>query len=82
MQWFYARSMRCRIIACNRQQRWPYKILIEKLQELEEKPYFTHVFMDMSIVITSKNRALTRTEHLNSTDRYQTVYQFLNNMLY
>ena len=29
------------IIACNRQQRWPYKILIEKLQELEEKPKFS-----------------------------------------
>ena len=41
MQWFYVRSMRRRIIACNRQQRWPYNILIEKLQELEEKPNFS-----------------------------------------
>ena len=41
MQWFYVRSMRCRIIACNRQQRWPYNLLIEKLQELEEKPNFS-----------------------------------------
>ena len=36
MQWFYVRSMRRRIIACNRQQKWPYKIMIEKLQKLEE----------------------------------------------
>ena len=41
MQWFYVRSMRRRIIACNRQQRWPYNILIEKLQGLEEKPNFS-----------------------------------------
>ena len=33
--------MRRRIIACNRQQRWPYKILSEQLQELEEKPNFS-----------------------------------------
>ena len=34
--------MRHQIIACNRQQRWPYKkISIEKLQELKEKPNYS-----------------------------------------
>ena len=42
MQWFYVKYMRRRIIACNRQQRWPYKIqVIKKLQEFEEKPNFS-----------------------------------------
>ena len=36
----YVRFMRRPIICCNRQQRWPYKILIEKFQELEERQNF------------------------------------------
>ena len=63
MQWFYVRYMRRRKIACYSQQRWSYKILIEK--ELEEKPNISvtknkrklsaHLFIDMSILCTEKN---------------------------
>ena len=53
MQWFYVRSMRRRITACNSQQMWPYKILIEKLQELEE----AHTIGTSTGVLTRKQNA-------------------------